>query len=122
MNEETAQNETHIKLGVFGRNLFSPGSRLTAWAGIFQSGRTCAMAFCPFPASASFLEKKQSAGATTVTNTGNLVLKQPAMGLEEYLWAVLLAALFYINLSAADFLAMLCCQEMHGWYLLESTR
>lgn len=121
MNEETAQNETHIKLRAFGRNLFSPGSQLTARAGIFPSGRTCAMAFCPFPASASFLERKQSAGATTATNAGNLVLKQPTTGL-EHVWAAVVVAVFYITLSAADFLVMFCWQEMHRWYLLESTK
>lgn len=63
------------------------------------------MAFCPFPAFASLLERKQSAGATTVTHTGDLVLTQPTMGLEEHLWAALVAALFYVNLSVLIFLS-----------------
>lgn len=45
------------------------------------------------------------------------MLKQPNMGLEEHLWAVLLAALCYVGLSIDDFLVMLWCREMHDWYL-----
>lgn len=44
------------------------------------------------------------------------------MGLGEHLWAELVAVLFYIGVSADDFLVVLCCQEMCNWYLLESKK
>ena len=50
------------------------------------------------------------------------MLKQPNTGLEERLWAVLVAALSYAGLSVDDFLVMLWCQEMRDWYLKPNVR
>lgn len=122
MNEETAQNEAHIKLGAFGRNLFSPGSRLTAKGRHLPVRQNWCHGILPLPC-LCFPFGEEAKCWSYHSNTYRGFSPDTTY---HGTWRTFVGSAGGCTLlrkfKCADFLVMLCCQEMHGWYLLESTR